>query len=606
MKRLHKLLIGSFIKPLVATFFVAQFILILQFLWQHIDDLAGKGLEWHIIAELLLYASASLVPLALPLAVLLSSIMTFGNLGENFELSAIKSSGISLQKFMKPLTILVITLSIGAFFYSNHVIPYANLKALSLRYDIKKQREELQIREGIFYNAIEGYTIKVGHKNPKTKLMRDIMIYEHDQQIGNHQVTVADSGYIKMSSDETNLLVILYNGQTYEEMAEDQKKKVRWDNKKYPFQRRTFDKETLLIDISGFDFQRTDEGLFKDNYQMLKLSELESKKDSLLKSYNSKALGLSKDLHENIFVHENRTKRIEKNKKNVRKPKRIKGKQQAGQYNSFAMLDTAALKTEGINPKIFYDYVLPDQGPNRKNQHQPHFNSAFSESPKDNYIIRADTSDNQDQLNIPYHKYYGEKTDIEDNHNQKRFEGKSFKVDRFMDSLNRKDKMAIISSAADKARRNNQEITNSKRIFEQMQKNIYKHQIYWHKKLTLSFACIIFFFIGAPLGSIIRKGGLGAPLVISVMFFIIYYIISISGENFVEKGVLPAFVGMWLSSFVFLPMGIFLTYKATNDSVILDVDTYIKPIKKLLSLGLRKNGQSREKEPADFHEQSLG
>jgi len=606
VKRLHKLLIGSFIKPLVATFFVAQFILILQFLWQHIDDLAGKGLEWHIIAELLLYASASLVPLALPLAVLLSSIMTFGNLGENFELSAIKSSGISLQKFMKPLTILVITLSIGAFFYSNHVIPYANLKALSLRYDIKKQREELQIREGIFYNAIEGYTIKVGHKNPKTKLMRDIMIYEHDQQIGNHQVTVADSGYIKMSSDETNLLVILYNGQTYEEMAEDQKKKVRWDNKKYPFQRRTFDKETLLIDISGFDFQRTDEGLFKDNYQMLKLSELESKKDSLLKSYNSKALGLSKDLHENIFVHENRTKRIEKNKKNVRKPKRIKGKQQAGQYNSFAMLDTAALKTEGINPKIFYDYVLPDQGPNRKNQHQPHFNSAFSESPKDNYIIRADTSDNQDQLNIPYHKYYGEKTDIEDNHNQKRFEGKSFKVDRFMDSLNRKDKMAIISSAADKARRNNQEITNSKIIFEQMQKNIYKHQIYWHKKLTLSFACIIFFFIGAPLGSIIRKGGLGAPLVISVMFFIIYYIISISGENFVEKGVLPAFVGMWLSSFVFLPMGIFLTYKATNDSVILDVDTYIKPIKKLLSLGLRKNGQSREKEPADFHEQSLG
>ena len=606
MKRLHKLLIGSFIKPLVATFFVAQFILILQFLWQHIDDLAGKGLEWHIIAELLLYASASLVPLALPLAVLLSSIMTFGNLGENFELSAIKSSGISLQKFMKPLTILVITLSIGAFFYSNHVIPYANLKALSLRYDIKKQREELQIREGIFYNAIEGYTIKVGHKNPKTKLMRDIMIYEHDQQIGNHQVTVADSGYIKMSSDETNLLVILYNGQTYEEMAEDQKKKVRWDNKKYPFQRRTFDKETLLIDISGFDFQRTDEGLFKDNYQMLKLSELESKKDSLLKSYNSKALGLSKDLHENIFVHENRTKRIEKNKKNVRKPKRIKGKQQAGQYNSFAMLDTAALKTEGINPKIFYDYVLPDQGPNRKNQHQPHFNSAFSESPKDNYIIRADTSDNQDQLNIPYHKYYGEKTDIEDNHNQKRFEGKSFKVDRFMDSLNRKDKMAIISSAADKARRNNQEITNSKIIFEQMQKNIYKHQIYWHKKLTLSFACIIFFFIGAPLGSIIRKGGLGAPLVISVMFFIIYYIISISGENFVEKGVLPAFVGMWLSSFVFLPMGIFLTYKATNDSVILDVDTYIKPIKKLLFLSLRKNGQSREKEPADFHEQSLG
>lgn len=605
MKRLHKLLIGSFIKPLIATFFVAQFILILQFLWQHIDDLAGKGLEWHIIAELLLYASASLVPLALPLAVLLSSIMTFGNLGENFELSAIKSSGISLQKFMKPLIILVITLGIGAFFYSNHVIPYANLKALSLRYDIKKQREELQIREGVFYNAIEGYTIKVGHKNPKTKLMRDIMIYEHDQQMGNHQVTVADSGYIKMSSDETNLLVILYNGQTYEEMGEDQKKKVRRDNKKYPFQKRKFDKETLLIDISGFDFQRTDEGLFKDNYQMLKLSELEIKKDSLLKSYNNKAHSLTKELNNNIFIHENRTKRIDQNKKTKAKTKTIKmtDKQKAGRNNNRVMPDTTALKKERINAKNFYRYILDNQG---DDLHQSYTDSGFSHSSTDTYIFRTDTGNKEDQLNLMNGRLFGIQANNVKNQNNRDYNKGSFHVDAFIDSLNRKDKMALISSAADNARRNNQEITNSKRIFEQMQKNIYKHQIYWHKKLTLSFACIIFFFIGAPLGSIIRKGGLGTPLVISVMFFIIYYIVSISGENFVEKGVLPAIVGMWLSSVVFLPMGIFLTYKATNDSVILDIDTYIKPIKKLLSLGLRKNGQSREKEPADFHEQSLG
>ena len=537
MKRLHKLLLKEFSKPLVATFFVALFILILQFLWKQIDELAGKGLDTDIIAELLLYASAGLVPLALPLAVLLSSIMTFGNLGENLELTAIKSSGISLQQFMRPLIVLISVLSIAAFFYANYVIPYTNLKVGSLLYDIKRQREELQIREGVFYNDIEGYSIKVGKKNPRTNLMREIMIYKHDQQKGNAEVTVADSGYIRMTSDETKLLVTLYSGQTYIEMEESKKSRSRREPEKYPHQVRKFQKETLLLDISGFNFTRTDQDLFKDNYQMLKLSQLEANKDSLERVYNKKASELSTRVHQNMYLNR------------PRQPQKKELKQPSDSQKKTNMKQASQQKVEAP-PKAPHTAYAPPISRVTKKQ-TPALDSA-----------RPDTAQ-------PTPKDSVQSMD-------------AFSLKTFYDTLPAESKLSILRNALGHARRNSKSISNSRRIMEHRQKNIYKHQIAWHEKFTLSFACIIFFFIGAPLGSIIRKGGLGTPLVISVIMFIIYYIISITGENFVEKGILPAEIGMWLSSFIFLPIGIFLTYKATNDSMIMNPETYLKALQKLL------------------------
>jgi len=548
LKRLHKLLLKEFSKPLVATFFVALFILILQFLWKKIDQLAGKGLEWDVIAELLLYASAGLVPLALPLAVLLSSIMTFGNLGENFELTAIKASGISLQKFMRPLMVLTAAIGIGAFFYSNHAIPYTNLKAMSLLYDIKKQREQLQIREGVFYNDIEGYSIKVGEKNSRTNLMKDIMIYQHDQQQGNAEVTIADSGYIKMASDESRLLVTLYNGQTYKEMEESRKSSSRQKRRKYPHQVRKFEKETMLMDISGFNFTRTDEELFKDNYQMLKLSQLEANKDSLVHTYNNKARQLAQKLHNNLYVEGNRPGPESKDKKN--KPDKEKTPREQKQKAA--------------------SHAKAPPG-------QPHQDMPASNQKKNDSLTAVDSSDQAMADSLER---------IQD----------SFNLQRLYDTLPPETQISLLRIALNDARRNSRSISNSRRIFEHRQKNIHKHQIHWHKKFTLSFACIIFFFIGAPLGSIIRKGGLGTPLVISVLFFIIYYIISITGENFVERGVIPASVGMWLSSLIFLPVGIFLTYKATNDSVILSPETYLRMIKKILGI---RSSDKKAREEAD-------
>lgn len=223
MKRLHKFILQSYFGPLIATFFVSLFILLMQFLWKYIDDMAGKGLEWTVIAELIVYTAAGLVPTALPLAILLSSIMTFGNMGENFELTAIKSAGVSLQKFMAPLIYLTILISIGAFFYSEYVIPYTNLKSYSLVYDVKNQKQALLIKEGEFYNGIEGYSIKIAKKNYKTNLLQNLMIYDHTNNKSNVKVTLADSGYMRITADERNMILTLYNGHTYEELPESKK-----------------------------------------------------------------------------------------------------------------------------------------------------------------------------------------------------------------------------------------------------------------------------------------------------------------------------------------------------------------------------------------------
>ena len=558
LKKLHKLLFKSFAGPLVATFFIALFILILQFLWQHIDDLAGKGLEGNVIAEMLAYASAGLVPTALPLAILLSSIMTFGNLGEYFELTAIKSSGISLQRFMRPLVVLCIAFTIGIFFYSNHIIPYTNLKAMSLIYDIKKQRQELQIREGVFYNAIEGYSIKVSKKNPKTKLMKDIMIYDHSSSKGNVQVTTADSGYIRMTNDETKLLVTLFKGQTYEEM-EDKKNRRSRQNPEYPHRIRKFDKQTMLIDLKGFDFTRTDESLFSDHYQMLNINQLIENKDSLEHAYSKTVSDFSTELSKNYYIQKRLMERMQQAEKRKRKQEKQK-------------------KAPELEKSVDKKNTHQDTTQDTKDTTKRFAKLQDSISKKD--TLKPDTG----KVTPPV---------IQDTLTEK------FNIYATLDTIESYEKIEILQRAQDYARRNSKKISNSKRRFEQKMKVIYKHQIEWHKKFTLSFACIIFFFIGAPLGSIIRKGGLGAPLVISVLLFIIYYIISMSGENFAEKGVIPPYVGMWISSFIFLPVGIFLTYKATNDSVILNTDTYIKAIKKIFSFRFKSGKTSQHKQEVD-------
>ncbi len=485
IKRLHSLVIKSYIGPLFVTFFISLFVLVMQFLWVYIEDLVGKGLEWTVIAELLIYAAAGLVPLALPLAILFASIMTFGDMGEHFELTAMKSAGISLQKIMAPLIVLSIIISIGAFFFSNNVIPYTNLKTGSLLYDVMHQRPELNIKEGIFSNDIDGYSIKIKSKNPKTAMMYDFMIYDHSERRGNPKVTLADSGRMEMTDDQRYMIVTLYHGYSFEEMKEQS----RGTKRKYPEHHDKFDKQVIIFELEGSELKRTDEALFKHNYQMKNLRQLSYSQDSLQKKLDRKK--------ENFIAGLNRSKYYRYERK----------------ITNYA--DTAQLIRDSI-----IRHIEPEK------------------------------------LNV-----------IEN-------------LDSLFSSLKPEAKQRVLDMATEYAQNSLKLIQTTEKDLYERKKNIQKHKAAWHEKLTLSFACLIFFFIGAPLGAIIRKGGFGMPFLVSIIFFLTYYVILITGKKLAQEGTWEAWQGMWLSSAFTLPLGIFLTYKATTDSVLFDMDTYLDFLKR--------------------------
>ncbi len=464
MKKLTLLVLRAFAGPMVITFIISLFVLLMQFLWKYIDDLVGKGIDTIIIIKLMVYVSVTLVPLALPLSLLLSSLMTFGNLAEHFEITACKSAGVSLQRIMRPLIITAFLICGSAFYFSNYILPIANLKMNALLYDVRQQKPALLIKEGIFYNGIDGYSIRVGKKERDGQTLRNIMIYDHSENRGNTKLILAESGKMAMSDDERYLLLYLNKGSSYEERENKPGRSSR------PLMRSEFEEELVRFDLSSFKMTRTNEQLFKDNYQMLNLRQLSFASDSL--------------------------------------EKKIKDKQ-----NEFY--------------KVLTGMINIDTG---KTQ------TAF-----------VPLSNNTDFI-----KYFPA------------------------------DRQKMIVSTATYSVRNLKNMTDDMvQDMEIKSKSLAKHQIEWQRKFTLSFACLILFFIGAPLGAIIKKGGLGTPVVVSIIFFLIYHVISISGEKFAREGVILPWKGMWLSSIILLPIGIFLTYKATTDSGLFDKDTYTRYFNRL-------------------------
>jgi len=491
VKKLHLLVIKSFIGPLVLTFFFVIFVLLMQFLWKYIDDLIGKGLEWGVISEFLLYTSASLVPLAMPLAVLLASLMTFGNLAENLELLAFKSSGISLIRIMAPVMVISALISLGAFLFANNVMPVTNLKMRSLLYDIQQQRPELTIKPGVFDNTLEGYSIRIGDRDSKTSLLKNILIFDHTQKQGNTRVTVADSGYMRMSADEKHLLLTLYHGYSYFELQKE--KKEDRHIKSYPMRRDKFEHQEMIIEMVGFGLNRTDENLFRNSYSMLNLTQLRHFDDSLAEEITDIQKKFERTIEANL----------------IDRPKSLMVKRE------FLNRDTTATWNEADR---IIEYVNVD--------------SAFSE-------------------------------------------------------LNQLERRRAITYAINAARTNKSVISSNVGTHEWKWARLRRYQIEIHRKFTLSILCLIFFFIGAPLGAIIRKGGLGMPVIVSVLLFLIYYIISMIGEKFVRESIIPSFVGMWISTAILVPVSIWLTIKAANDSVILNIETYFVWWKKWID-GLRK------------------
>ncbi len=285
------------------TFMIVIFIMVMQFLFKYINELVGKGLEFPVVAEFTLYLTASMVPMALPLAILMAALMTFGNLGEYYELTAMKSSGISLVRIMLPLIVLIVILSIGAFAFSNNVLPVANLKWRSLLYDIQRKQPAFNITEGVFYNGIEGYSMRVDRKDPNTNMMYGIRIYDHTERRGNNMVTVADSGFMKVSSDDTYLIFTMFNGSSYKEIEPESKNRADFT---FPFRMDQFQEQSLLIELTGFGLDRTDESLFKSNYSMMSLEMLEHYEDSFKTELERIHHGLEESLTKRTYYNQNR------------------------------------------------------------------------------------------------------------------------------------------------------------------------------------------------------------------------------------------------------------------------------------------------------------
>ena len=463
--------------PFFMTFFIVVFVLLMQFLWKYVDDLVGKGLDINLLGEMMFYATFGLLPYAFPLAMLLASIMTFGSLGEDYELLAMKSSGISLFRIMKPLLAIAVLITCTAFYFSNYILPHTNLRFTTLLWSVKEQRPELVLQPGVFTNEIDGYSIRIGERNKKSNMLYDLLIYDHTSNKTNESVTVADSGFLAMTEDKKFMVLNLYNGVNYQE----DRPQTRRQPETYPFRRDNFEEQTIRVKVRGFEFNRRDESIFRNTFRMLRIDQLKFMEDSLGYDYNLR----------------------------------------------------------------LRNYIL-----------QTRFNSPISRRLV-NYTAPHDSL----------------KRDFDDFQPDSLF--------NFQEYLNRQDKWVkaeIAQSALNEARNNVQVLNMYDDELYTRKKDLNKYTMERHRKFSLSIAVLIFFFIGAPLGAIIRKGGLGMPVVVSILLFIAYYIVSMTGEKSAREDMWDMFLGMWFSTLIFLPVGIWLTWKAATDAALMNAETYRKMI----------------------------
>ena len=479
MKRLHRMIIKAYLGPLMVTFVIVLFILVMQFLWKYVDDLMGKGLEWYVLVELLTYATASFVPLALPLAILLSSIMTMGSLGENSELVPMRSAGLGLGQILSPLFLTSTALAIGSFFFSNDLLPVANLKFRSLLWDVTEKKPTLNLKPGIFYNGIDGFSIRVQDKDPDTGMLTDVLIYDHRAAFqGNRTVIRAQSGTMRRSTDGHFLVLTLKDGHFYDEHSP-----ASGDKGLYPMMRGSFVEDEVRFDLSGLGLRRTDEDLFKDHYKMMTMGQLQVSEDSLLMRMDARREEQVRHLSNGLQFFRPTTQST------LPPPP-------ARSWNAMQASLTPEMRN-GI-----YDVAMN--------------------------MVRSDLS----------------------------------QIDRGLEEL--------------KGR----------------QEQVSRHRIEWHRKPMLAITCIIFFLIGAPLGAIIRKGGMGLPVVFAIVFFLIFHIVSFSMEKLVIAGGIEAWPGMWIASLVLLPIGLFLSWKAATDSPLLDADAYYRGWERLRSLFRPRNAHT--------------
>lgn len=466
------------------TFFICLFIVLMQFLWKSIEDLVGKGLSVGVICELFFYAALSMVPTALPLAVLLASLMVFGNLGEKFELTAMKASGISLFRIMRPLIVFMAFLAVGAFFFQNDVLPIAKTKMWTLLFSVRQKSPEVEIPARSFYDQIPNMNLYTESKNPETGMLYGMILYDLSRGYDNTRVILADSGRFNFTEDKTRLFLHLYSGEMFENMRDNS---MGASSSRYmPFRREHFNDKQIYFPFDA-NFNRIDEGGMRSQYIGQNVRQLMHSIDSIGREVDSVGTQYATEIRNAPYFGLTRT---------------ITQRQPDGTFENIERPQVA------LDQPIDIDSIITARGPSLQ---------------------------------------------------------KSY-----------------LTQALAKAKRQKQEYMYRSLALSEQAKLMRRHDIEMQRKFTLSFACIIFFFIGAPLGAIIKKGGLGMPLVISVLLFIVYFLIDNAGYKMARDGKMPVWEGIWLSSFVLLPMGVFFTYKAVGDSAVFNMDAYRNFFRRLI------------------------
>ncbi len=476
VKKLDIFILKSFCLLFMGTFFICLFIFMMQFLWKYVDEMVGKGLEMEILAQFFFYSALTLVPLSLPLAVLLAALITFGNFGERFELLAMKAAGISLLKIMRPLIIFISFICCVSFFFQNVIGPKAQTKLWTLLISMREKSPEVDIPEGAFYDEIKGYNLYVKHKDRKTGMLYDVLIYNFEKGFENAQIIKADSGRLEMTADKQHIYLHLYSGEQFENLKEQ-----NMNQRNVPYRRETFREKHAIIAFNS-DFNMADEGIMSS----------------------------------------------QSNSKNMRTLQ--------------ADIDSMTLRTDSIGRKYYKDAM---DGPYRLLSSR---------------LTKADTL-KLEKANVAL-----------------------YDVDSLYNASTLSQKQKIISTALNRTESAGSDWSFKSFNILQTEASLRRHMTAWHEKLTLSLACLIFFFIGAPLGGIIRKGGLGMPVVVSILIFIVYYIINNTGYKMARDGKWIVWMGMWTSTAILAPLGAFLTYKSNKDSVVLNADAYINWLKKVAGI----------------------
>lgn len=476
IKKLDLFVLKSFLLLFAGTFFICLFIFMMQFLWRYVDELVGKGLSMEVMAQFFFYSALTLVPASLPLAVLLASLITFGDFGERFELLAMKAAGVSLLRIMRPLIVFILFVCGISFFFQNIIGPKAEVKLWTLLISMKQKSPELDIPEGVFYDEIQGYNLYVKHKNRDTGMLYNVMIYDLKEGFENAHIIVADSGLLEMTADKKHLYLHLYSGEQFENLRSQDAL-----SESVPYRRESFSEKHTIIEFDS-DFNMVDGGFIKDNSRSKDLSMLQ------------------------------------------------------------ASIDSMEVVTDSVG-RAYYKEAM---------------NSVYRKT------------------SFPLSK--------EDSIKAQQKAASGYNVDSLLHAMSLLEQQKVLTMAAGRAQNVTSDWQFKQATVGDNNYNIRRHKADWHKKFTISLSCLFFFFIGAPLGGIIRKGGLGMPVVVSVLFFIVYYIIDTTGYKMARDGYWVVWSGMWLSSVVLAPIGFFLTYKSNNDSVVFNVDLYIEWLKRVAGI----------------------